>query len=305
MRIEKHAVLAGHTGSVYALLPFGESGLFSAGSDRLVAEWDLQNPEEGNILVKTSDIVYSLLQLPSGKLLVGQAAGGIHVIDLASRKEERLLQYHRSAVFNMVHIPRLQIVLSLSGDGELGVLDDAELKLQKVFTLGGGKLRGISVNQEANLLALGSGDGVIRVFSLPGMEEVANWQAHLPGYSANAVTFSPDGRWLLSGSRDAMLKVYDVAKGFELVHDIPAHNYAIYSIEYHADGLVFATGSRDKTIKIWDASTFEVLQRIDKERSMGHVNSVNKIVWHPASKQLISASDDRAVMVWNSITDYS
>ncbi len=119
MRIEKHAVLAGHTGSVYALLPFGESGLFSAGSDRLVAEWDLQNPEEGNILVKTSDIVYSLLQLPSGKLLVGQAAGGIHVIDLASRKEERLLQYHRSAVFNMVHIPRLQIVLSLSGDGEL------------------------------------------------------------------------------------------------------------------------------------------------------------------------------------------
>jgi len=205
----------------------------------------------------------------------------------------------------MVHIPRLQIVLSLSGDGELGVLDDAELKLQKVFTLGGGKLRGISVNQEANLLALGSGDGVIRVFSLPGMEEVANWQAHLPGYSANAVTFSPDGRWLLSGSRDAMLKVYDVAKGFELVHDIPAHNYAIYSIEYHADGLVFATGSRDKTIKIWDASTFEVLQRIDKERSMGHVNSVNKIVWHSASNQLISASDDRAVMVWNSVTDYS
>lgn len=303
MRIEKHAVLAGHSGSVYALLPFGESGLFSAGSDRLVAEWDLQKPEEGNVLVKTNDIVYSLLRLPSGKLLVGQASGGIHVIDLASRKEERLLQHHRSAIFNLFHIPQFQMVLSLSGDGELGVLDDAELKLQKVFTLGGGKLRGISVNHKTNLMALGSGDGVIRIFSLPGMEELANWQAHLPGYSANAVTFSPDGRWLLSGSRDAMLKVYDVAKGFELVHDIPAHNYAIYSIEYHADGSVFATASRDKTIKIWDSKTFDVLQRIDKERSMGHVNSVNKIVWHEGSNKLISASDDRAVMVWNSVTD--
>jgi WD40 repeat protein len=301
MKFEKHAVLAGHSGSVYTLLPFGNTGLYSGGGDRLVAQWDLNHPEEGMMLAKTNDIIYSLLQIPDGPLLVGQAAGGIHVIDTVARKEERLLQYHRAGIFNMMHLPVSNTILTLSGDGELGVLNDQDLSLKKIYTLGGGKLRAISIQPEKGLLAIGSGDGRVRIFSLTGMEELVAWQAHAEQFSVNAVCISPDGNWLLTGSRDAHLKVYDINNGFTLVKDIPAHNYAIYAIEYCPDGSCFATASRDKTIKIWDPHSLEVLQRIDKEREGGHVNSVNKLVWHPYSSQLISASDDRSVLVWNRV----
>lgn len=301
MKFEKHTVLAGHSGSVYSLLPFGAAGLFTGGGDRLVAQWDLNHPEEGMMLAKTNDIIYSLLQIPDGPLLVGQAAGGIHVIDTVARKEERLLQYHRAGIFNMMHLPASNTILTLSGDGELGVMNDQDLSLQKIYTLGGGKLRAISIQHEKGLVAIGSGDGRVRIFSLTGMEELVAWQAHTEQYSVNAVCFSPDGKWLLTGSRDAHLKVYDINNGFALVKDIPAHNYAIYAIEYSPDGSCFATASRDKTIKIWDPHSLEVLQRIDKEREGGHVNSVNKLVWHPHSSQLISASDDRSVLVWNRV----
>ena len=104
---------------------------------------------------------------------------------------------------------------------------------------------------------------------------------------------------------------------------IPAHNYAIYSIVFSPDGKYFATASRDKTIKIWDANNLNVLSRINKESFDGHINSVNKLMWTTSPKSspresvlsrdqkglsnspagvvgsyLISASDDRKVMVW-------
>ncbi len=295
------AVLSGHTGSVYALASDGQKRCFSGGSDRLIAEWNLEKPEEGLVLAKVNDIVYSILPLNSQHMLVGQASGGIHVINLETRQEERLLQYHKSGIFNLGYAATSGLIFSLSGDGELGIMDVEHFELNRVLSLGGGKLRDFSMNREESIIALGSGDGRVRIFMLPEWKEIASWQAHQVGFSTNAVCFSPDGRWLLTGSRDAYLNVYDVMDGFKLLHQIPAHNYAIYTISYSPDGKVFATASRDKTIKIWDAETFEVIQRIDKDRSQGHVNSVNKLIWHPGNGQLISASDDRSVMVWKRI----
>lgn len=292
------SVLSGHSGSVYALACDNHNRCFSGGGDRIVAEWDLDKPDDGVVMAKVHDIVYSILPLPNHRMLVGQASGGIHVINLETRQEERLLQYHKSGIFNMGYSPVNGLVISLTGDGELGVMEMQNLTLTRMLTLGGGKLRDFDWNKDETLLALGSGDGRVRVFSFPELKEVASWQSHQEGFSTNAVCFSPDGRYLLTGSRDAHLKVYDVRDDFKPMLDIPAHNYAIYSIVFSPDGKVFATASRDKTIKIWDPETFEVIQRIDKDRSQGHVNSVNKVVWHPGNGSLISASDDRSVMVW-------
>jgi WD40 repeat protein len=303
MEMIRAAVLSGHSGSVYALACSGVNTCFSGGGDRVVAEWDLEHPDEGTLMAKVNDIVYSILPLSNQKMLVGQASGGIHVIDLATRKEERLLQYHKSGVFSLCYSDIHKLIVSLSGDGELGIIEGDNFALKRMFTLGGGKLRGCAWNKNQTLMALGSGDGKVRIYSFPEFQEVASWQAHLEGFSTNAVCFTPDGKFLLTGSRDAHMKVYDVSNSFKLVADIPAHNYAIYSIAFSPNAEVFATASRDKTIKIWNPDTFEVIQRIDKDRSKGHVNSVNKILWHPGNGQLLSASDDRSVMVWKGVLE--
>ena len=138
MEMVRAAVLSGHAGSVYALACNGTSTVFSGGGDRIVAEWDLNDPNEGHLLAKVNDIVYSILPLPDQRILIGQASGGIHVIHLGSRKEERLLQYHKSGVFRMAHAPQNGLLVSLSGDGEMAILDDHELAIERILNLGGG-----------------------------------------------------------------------------------------------------------------------------------------------------------------------
>ena len=61
---------------------------------------------------------------------------------------------------------------------------------------------------------------------------------------------------------------------------------------------MFATASRDKTIKIWDSKTFEQLKVINKEKDRGYLNSVNKLIWSTYNNYLISAGDDRAIIIW-------
>jgi WD40 repeat protein len=67
--------------------------------------------------------------------------------------------------------------------------------------------------------------------------------------------YTPDGQYLLSGSRDAHLKNMGRSKPLHLAHSVVAHMYAINHICISPDGKYFLTGSMDKSIKVWDAET--------------------------------------------------
>ena len=297
--VRKSAVLTGHTGSVYALASTGDDAFVSAGSDRLIASWNLKHGVDGNVLANVPEIVYSLLDMNHRKLLLaGQAQGGIHVIDLSTGSEGRLLQYHEGPVFSLVHSNVNHKIFSCAGDGTLVMMEAESFSLEKKMKLSQGKLRSCTLSPDHSMLAVGSAEGIVYVFSLPELTALTSWQAHQQGFSVNALSFSPGGNHLLTGARDAHLNIFDVRNQFKQVHSIPAHNYAIYGITFNKQGTLLATCSRDKSVKIWDPESYSVLYRMDKDRNQGHVNSVNKIVWLPDGR-LVSTGDDRSIIVWD------
>ena len=115
--------------------------------------------------------------------------------------------------------------------------------------------------------------------------------------SVFSLQYSPDGNYLVSGGRDAQVKIWD-ALWYDLVHDIPAHLFAVNCIAFHPMLPYFATASMDKSMKIWGADNFKLYKVISREKGfLSHALSINKIVWN--GDQLISVSDDKKIMTWN------
>jgi WD40 repeat protein len=68
--------------------------------------------------------------------------------------------------------------------------------------------------------------------------------------SVTTLAFSPDGRWLASGSWDKTIKIWDVDAGRE-VQALAGHTHHIYSVAFDPRGRWLASGSEDGTIRMW------------------------------------------------------
>ncbi len=64
------------------------------------------------------------------------------------------------------------------------------------------------------------------------------------------MVYSPDGRYLASGSSDKTIKIWEVATG-KVLRTLTGHSHSVNSVVYSPDGRYLASGSGDKTIKIW------------------------------------------------------
>jgi WD40 repeat protein len=161
------------------------------------------------------------------------------------------------------------------------------------------------------------------------------------GYVEN-VTFSPDGRYLATGSWDKTAKVWDAANGEELASfAVPASGRtdAPLSVVFSPDGRYLATGSDDNNVRLWDiaarrefiaisqpkeitAITFsadgktlaaglsdgqvklwDLATRQEVSTLKGHVSHVSRLAFFPDGKRLLSGGGgDNTVKIWNVVT---
>jgi WD40 repeat protein len=133
----------------------------------------------------------------------------------------------------------------------------------------------ISVNESRNLIATTHGnfqdndqsnDSKVRIWSLKTGALLRVLGGHTK--QVRAVTFSPSGKELATGSLDKTLRIWSSIDG-KLLHKIQAHEDVVTSVVFSPNGKYIATASDDKTIKIWDAYTLR-----EKTVLKGHEGSV-------------------------------
>lgn len=295
--IQKKAQLTGHNAAVFALAPGRQpESFFSAAGDGWIAVWDLDAPENGRLVAQVESRIFSLLHLPEhGRLLAGNMDGGLHWIDLNDPEQTRNIAHHQRGVFDLKWVG--DAVFSAGGEGLLTRWSAADVRSIDSIHLSNRSLRSIDYCPARNELAVGASDFNIYLLDADSLQiKKTIERAH--DNSVFSVRYSPDARFLLSGGRDAHLRIWDIGKDFALVSEQPAHWYTINSIVFHPRGHLFATASRDRTIKIWDASNFQLLKVLDTIRSGCHINSVNALLWLPYRNTLVSGSDDRSMILW-------
>jgi WD40 repeat protein len=297
--VQKKLSLSGHRDCVYSLAPSASASVFySAAGDGMVVSWDTSSPETKGVLIAQAGApVYAISYLSNeNALLAGQNQEGIHWIDLAHRERKKSAQITRSAIFAIAATE--DKIWVACGDGTLVVLDYALSTLARL-NLSSNSLRALSVHPNGSEIAVGSSDWKIRILDTQTLQMKQSIDAHQN--SVFALRHSPDGRFLLSGSRDAHLKIWttDLQGAYQCHQDIVAHMYTINDIAYSNDAKFFATCSKDKSIKLWNADNFQLLKVLDKARHAGHGTSVNRLLWTGGAHELASCSDDRSISVWN------
>lgn len=297
VHVQKLHTLAGHRDSVYTLQGSSDRQMFFSGSgDGMVVVWDLNAPESGQLVAKLPNSVYALHHHPASDFLIaGHNYDGIHILDWQNKKEVGSLQLTKAAIFDIQSYDFHLLIAT--GEGSVIKVDSKTLAVIKQDQSSVKSARTISISKVLGEMAVGYSDHTIRVFNLDDLSMKKEWVAH--ANSVFTVRYTPDGKFLISGSRDARLKVWDGEAAYLQTAEVVAHLYAINHLDFSPDGKHFVTCSMDKSIKVWDAEKLKLLKVIDRARHAGHGTSVNKVLWTSYHDQLLSASDDRTISVWN------
>ncbi len=75
-------------------------------------------------------------------------------------------------------------------------------------------------------------------------------------YYVQSVAFSPDGKYLGSGSNDSTVKLWSVESQKE-VTTLLGHSRTVSSVAFSLDGKYLASGSYDNTAKLWSMENFQ------------------------------------------------
>lgn len=152
-----------------------------------------------------------------------------------------------------------------------------------------------SNGEHRNYIATAVRNGEIALYDLarPGLH-VTRYKDHLR--QVHTLSFNPhDGRYLLSGSQDGHVKLWDLRVSRPAT-TFPGRGEAVRDVQWSpTDAFAFAFGTDNGTMQHW--SIKDNKQAIRKRSA--HDKTCSSIDWHPDGHYLASAGHDHTVKIWD------
>ncbi|MEC7556042.1 MAG: hypothetical protein VYA32_02640 [Planctomycetota bacterium] len=257
--------LDGHTKSVMriAISPDGQQ-LASTSMDQTIRLWDIGTGETLQTLEGHTNSVLAVAFSPDGKLLA--SASRDHSAKLWELATGKVLHSYESTSGFVVDV-------AFSPDGK-HIATAASFRPFKM----GDKTVILKEPGEINLWEIQTGTSIL---SLKGHDS-----------AIVGVDFSPDGKHLVSISRDKTAKLWNVATGKQ-VHTFTGHEDFVVGVAFSPNGRQLATSSDDGTVRLWNTHTGGELLSIS-----AHQNGTFCVRFSPNGHQL-AAGGFSMVTLWD------
>jgi len=195
-----------------------------------------------------------------------------------------------------------------------------------------GSIAAIALSPDGKYIASGGRDGTILIQEMitgqevvqmklggknPSKDITANpriyWMSQSEENGVSSIAFSPDGKFIASGSADNTVRIWDVAKGQEISRMLPDYYAAtqngttyyisgVYSVAFSPDGKYVASGGTDGDVYVWEVSSKKEIARLAPllKNAMTPYVSYNalSIAFSPDGKYVVSGSTDKTVRIW-------
>ena len=105
-----------------------------------------------------------------------------------------------------------------------------------------------------------------------------------------SVAFSPDGKLLAAGTKDAVQLIDVETKA--IVREVATKSGQVRAVAFSSDGKVLVTGSY-QNVSLWNAATDELMRSLK-----GHRGYVTGVAFSPDGVRLATACEDEVARVW-------
>lgn len=131
------------------------------------------------------------------------------------------------------------------------------------------------------------------VLSLPLYSQIETVLQQGHRMHVSCLVFSPDGKYLASGSRDNTVKLWDVQTGRE-IRTFSNHLSSVQSVQFSGDGELLLTAGNDKRLIVQNVLNGDVL--FDKTVSC---DRMIRAVFDPTAKYILASDNQRYIYVYD------
>lgn len=294
--------LKGHKIAVTALAWVNTTTLASAGADKLVKVWDVTAGTSKDAAGHTVAVL-AVATDPAGKVLVsGGADKTVRGWNPASGEATKWKYDGTSAVCAVAVSPDARRVAVGCANGKLllfAVKDDTLTPTGEAMAHSAG-VAALAFHPTGEKVATCGGDGKAKLWNAPESGAPTLAQTFDPPFRVapgsppmpvTSVSFSPDGKQLVGGGSEGVVRIWDTAGGTE-VRGLRGHTGWVTSVQFSADGKSVLSCSVDATARIFDLPRAEAALT-------GHSAAVTCVTVSRDGKYAATGSEDCTVKVWD------
>ena len=281
--------LKGHESGI-TKIAFSHDGqmLVSSSTDRTARGWDFRKPEVGVRVVEGDGSRNFMAQFSPDGQLFALADGGssVRLRDAATGELVRELRAdHQHGIFSLAFSPKDRNLLAVGHGG----------------------------TAEASFISLWDIEAGVELTRLSGAIGLSDFRLDGPTGVIGALTFSPDGDYLVAGfghpyyynpkAEPNPVIVWEVETR-NVIQRLDGHTNYCRSLLFSRDGTLLVSGSRDGTARIWSTRTWELAMPPLGNSDGGTLftqgaDRVENLAISPDGKTLAMASGGGAVLLWD------
>jgi dipeptidyl aminopeptidase/acylaminoacyl peptidase len=245
---------------------------------------------------------------PDGTRIVGSQQGGAMIVDASDGTKLIEFTGHEGWVNSAVFSPDGRFIVTASSDGSARLWDATTGQVVRMLIGRTAEVHSATFHPDGTKLLTAGSDGIARMWDASNGKELLQIQG-----AASAI-FSPDGAKIVTCVKTPFsshyvapdqpygVAVWDIADGQKL-NELCSHNLHgriawLNSAALTPDGSYLVTAHiGDDSARVWEVSTGREVHHLQ-----GHTHGVNTALFSSDGKQIVTASADGTVRVWDTLS---